>query len=249
MQLLKSHLVRNSEPEASFDVRSKGLEQNERVSSFSIMKKGAEADIYKTNGTVIKERIPKRYRIKELDGRLRKIRTRAEAKLLRRAAGIISVPQVLAQGVFSIEMEFIGGPRVKDILCKKNLREICAQISESAAKLHNAEIIHGDMTTSNMILRVGASSKAENERQRSDRIFFRGKVYFIDFGLGFFSKSPEDMAVDLHVLFEAFASTHSEIADEACALVLSGYEKAGGKREVLLRLKKLEMRGRYVKRK
>lgn len=209
-----------------------------------IIRKGAEADIYRTNNTVVKERAPKSYRIKELDLRLRKLRTRAEAKLLQRAAGIINAPKVLKQGEFSIEMEFINGPRVKDILSAKNFKKICRDIAQSIAALHKAEIIHGDLTTSNML-------------------FKGGKIYFIDFGLGFFSKMPEHMAVDLHTLFETFQSTHPEIADEATALVLSEYEerhrgnsgtrwnddkKAGGKDKVLERLERLKSRGRYIKR-
>ncbi len=194
-----------------------------------LMKKGAEADIYKFGETIKKERVPKRYRIKELDLRLRKIRTRAEAKLLERAASVIDVPHVLKKDDFSIEMEYISGPRIKDVLDSKNFRKICAQIARSIALLHKAEIIHGDLTTSNMLM--------SGE-----------KIYFIDFGLGFFSKKPEDMAVDLHTLFEAFASTHSEIADKAIAYVLSAYEKAGGKKETLFRLQKLKSRGRYIKR-
>lgn len=198
------------------------------VSSNKIQK-GAEADIYLTDSTIIKDRIPKSYRIKPLDDKLRKERTRAEAKLLERAANVILVPKVLKKNMFSIEMEYIDGPRVKDILGKNNFREICAKLSQSIAALHKAEIIHGDLTTSNLLLKDG-------------------KIYFIDFGLGFFSKKPEDMAVDLHTLFEALESTHSEIADEAIALILSEYEKSGGKKEAILRLEKLKSRGRYIRR-
>jgi len=195
----------------------------------NILRKGAEADIYRTNSTIIKDRVPKSYRIKELDEKLRKERTRAEAKLMARAANVISVPKLLEKGMFSIEMEYIDGPRVKDILDKNNFRGICDKLSHSVAALHQAEIIHGDLTTSNMLLKDG-------------------KIYFIDFGLGFFSKKPEAMAVDLHTLFEALQSTHSEIADEAVVRIISGYEKAGGKKEVIERLEKLESRGRYIKR-
>ncbi|MBU4246231.1 MAG: KEOPS complex kinase/ATPase Bud32 [Nanoarchaeota archaeon] len=194
-----------------------------------LLRKGAEADIYRTDSSVLKDRVPKSYRIKALDDKLRKERTRAEAKLLERAANIVSVPKVLNKNMFSIEMEFIDGPRVKDILGKNNFCEICAELSQSIVALHKAEIIHGDLTTSNLILKGG-------------------KIYFIDFGLGFFSKKPEDMAVDLHTLFEALNSTHSGIADEAIELVLSEYEKSGGKKEVILRLEKLKSRGRYIRR-
>lgn len=193
------------------------------------IKKGAEADIYLKDGAIIKDRIPKLYRITPLDDKLRKERTRAEAKLLERAANVVSVPKVLKIGKFSIEMEYIDCPRVKDILGKKNFRIICAELSQSIVALHKSEIIHGDLTTSNLLLKGG-------------------KIYFIDFGLGFFSKKPEAMAVDLHTLFEALESTHSEIAGEAIELILSEYEKSGGKKEVIERLEKLKSRGRYIRR-
>lgn len=194
-----------------------------------LIRKGAEADIYRKGSSVIKERVPKTYRTQTLDDKLRKERTRAEAKLLERAANVIPVPKVLNKTMFSIEMEYIDGPRVKDTLSKKNFREICTKLSQSITALHKAEIIHGDLTTSNLLLKDG-------------------KIYFIDFGLGFFSKMPEDMAVDLHTLFEALESTHSEIADEAIVRVISEYEKAGGKKEVIERLERLKSRGRYIKR-
>lgn len=194
-----------------------------------LIRKGAEADIYLKDNIIIKERIPKSYRIKPLDDKLRKERTRAEAKLMARAANVTHVPKVLKIDKFSIEMEYIDGPRVKDILDKKNFHRICAELSQSIAALHKAEIIHGDLTTSNLLLNAG-------------------KIYFIDFGLGFFSKKPEAMAVDLHTLFEALSSTHSEIAGEAIASVLSEYEKVGGKAEVFERIEKLKSRGRYIKR-
>lgn len=214
MHLIMNHLIHCCELEA--------------ISSH-LMKKGAEADIYRTGTSVIKERAPKTYRIKELDLRLRKLRTRAEVKLLERAAGIINVPRIIKKNEFSIEMEFIKGPRVKDIISEKNYKRLCMKMAREIASLHKSEIIHGDLTTSNMLL--------QGE-----------KIYFIDFGLGVFSKKPEDMAVDLHTLFEAFNSTHSKVAGKAISIIISEYEKAGGKKEVLARLERLKSRGRYIRR-
>ncbi len=194
-----------------------------------LLRKGAEADIYRTDSEILKLRIGKKYRLKQLDEKLRKERTRAEAKLLLRAASVINVPGVISQDDFSIRMELIKGKRLKDAINKKNYVALCKKIGSMAAGLHAANIVHGDLTTSNMLLRDS-------------------EIYFIDFGLGFFSQSVEDTATDLRLLEEAFYSTHPEIAEEAVARILEEYGKSGGRKEVLERLQKIRSRGRYAKR-
>jgi Kae1-associated kinase Bud32 len=146
---------------------------------------------------VEKRRIPKTYRIKEIDTMLISQRTREEAKLIAESRQYgVSVPLIydvdLALGV--ITMEYVAGKRVKDILNKLNepeRKQLCKQIGEGIARLHNHDIIHGDITTSNMIL-------------------YNNHVYFIDFGLGSKNTELEAKGVDLHVLMEAFESTHSK---------------------------------------
>lgn len=192
------------------------------------IKKGAEADIYRAGGAIIKERARKSYRIPQLDEKLRKERTRAEAKLLERAATVINVPEVISREDFSITMSYIEGKRLKDVISSDNYWLLCKKIGMMTALLHNANIIHGDLTTSNMVLSGS-------------------QVYFIDFGLGFFSHAIEDMAVDLRLLEEALTSTHPEIAADAMAVVLEEYEKSGGKKEVIERLQKIRTRPRYAK--
>lgn len=194
-----------------------------------LLRKGAEADIYLAGAEILKMRMEKKYRIKQLDEKLRKERTRAEAKLLLRAAPLINVPKVISQDAFSIRMELIRGKRLKDAITKKNYLSLCKKIGGQVARLHDARIIHGDLTTSNMLLRGS-------------------KIYFIDFGLGFFSQSAEDMATDLRLLEEAFYSTHPEIAENAVARILEEYGKSRGRKEVLERLQKIRSRGRYAKR-
>ncbi|KAJ3087307.1 TP53 regulating kinase, partial [Physocladia obscura] len=70
---------------------------------------------------------------------------------------------------------------------------ISRKIGEGLGKLHNADIIHGDLTTSNLMLRAESLS-----------------LVFIDFGLSFVSSLAEDKAVDLYVLERALASTHPQ---------------------------------------
>ena len=92
--------------------------------------------------------------------------------------------------------------------------------------MHQQGIIHGDLTTSNMIL---------SEKDK--------KVYFIDFGLAFHSIKTEDKAVDIHLLKEALQSKHFLIANEIWKEFVRVYGKQN--KEVLERLEKVEKRGRY----
>lgn len=192
-----------------------------------ILQQGAEAILYLDGNKVIKDRIKKNYRLKEIDEKLRKFRTKREAKILEKAD--INVPKVLKLDLDNkkIEMEFIKGKLLKDCLDDlKNRNEVCKQIGEEIAKLHNQDIIHGDITTSNLILKDD-------------------KVYFIDFGLGFFSNKFEDKAVDLHLLKQALESKHYKHFKESFENVLKGYKKSKDYKEVLDRLEKVEKRGRY----
>ena len=129
-----------------------------------------------------------------------------------------------------ITMEFLNGKKIKDILNDLNDDErnrICKKIGESIAKFHNNDIIHGDITTSNMIL-------------------LDDKIHFIDFGLG--EKNPEIEAkgVDLHVLMEAIESTHSQYS-KCFDYVLEGYKKELNEDAnlVIRKIEEIVKRGRY----
>ena len=190
-----------------------------------LIAQGAEAKLYVSGSKLIKERIKKSYRLEVLDNRIRKLRTRREAKLLSRAN--VNVPRLLKidEENSILEMEFIKGDLLKDGLdsleLKKSL-EVCKQIGEEVSKLHEQDIIHGDLTTSNMILKDN-------------------KVYFIDFGLGFISQKAEDKAVDIHLLKQALESKHYKKFEEYYSVILKNYKN----KEVIKRLEKVEARGRY----
>ncbi|GAF72609.1 unnamed protein product, partial [marine sediment metagenome] len=105
---------------------------------------------------IIKDRIKKSYRIPELDKKIRIRRTRSEAKLLLKASQIINcpIPQESKESN-KIQMPFIKGQKLSDYLDSFSLnkqKQILNQIGKDVAKLHNENIIHGDLTTSNMIL-------------------------------------------------------------------------------------------------
>ncbi len=195
-----------------------------------IIGKGAEAIILKQKNFVIKNRIPKSYRIKELDEKIRRTRTKKETKLLIKASEIINAPKPLfTPEPNKIKMPFISGKKLSEHLNKfplKKQKQICRQIGISVAKLHDNKIIHGDLTTSNIILK-------------------KDEIYFIDFGLGFISDKYEDKAVDLHLLRQALEAKHFKNWKELLKEVFKGYSKSKNSKIVFERLKAVEKRGRY----
>ena len=204
--------------------------------------KGAEAIISERRSTdinsttIIKERIIKNYRLPQIDAKLRKQRTKSEASLIREAARAgVNVPRIIEENEFSLELENISGKMVKDVIDESNAEEICKKIGMEVALLHKSGIIHGDLTTSNMIVK-------ENELTAKPSF----QLYLIDFGLGFRSQKPEDMATDLHVLSEALVSTHFFLAKDAWKILLKAYSQNYGESEkVVSSLNNIEKRGRY----
>ena len=99
------------------------------------------------------------------------------------------------------------------------------EIGVKLAKLHDSDIIHGDLTTSNMIL---------------DK-----EIVFIDFGLSFHSNKIEDKAVDIHLFKQALESKHFKVKEKALEEFLKGYKKSKDYAEIMKRLEQVELRGRY----
>jgi len=214
-----------------------------------IIGRGAEALLIRQDGKLIKRRVVKGYRHPDLDKRIRTRRTRSEAKLLEKAGKIINIPKVFSvdEKKAEIDMEFIEGKKLSDNLDEFPIAEqekICFQIGENAAILHQQDLIHGDLTTSNMILK--RSETKFPARRKSDDFRANEKIYFIDFGLGFHSSRAEDKAVDLHLLRQALESKHFKHWQQLFDAVLLGYKKLG-QEAVILQLKKVEARGRYKK--
>jgi TP53 regulating kinase and related kinases len=102
------------------------------------------------------------------------------------------------------------------------------------AKMHRIDVIHGDLTTSNMMLRYPKSSQAS-----------KPDLILIDFGLSFQSTLTEDKAVDLFVLERAFSSTHPD-SEPMFASVLAAYADTMGRdwSEIKNRLEEVRLRGR-----
>lgn len=96
--------------------------------------------------------------------------------------------------------------------------------------MHSIDVIHGDLTTSNMLLRTPAASTSQTTSEP--------RVVLIDFGLSYISTLPEDKAVDLYVLERALASTHPEPEDRRkedrfIERILKGYREAVGEKDWL----------------
>lgn len=194
---------------------------------------GAEAIISLDGNVVSKNRIPKSYRLKEIDDQIRKSRTKKEAKLLGKAKSAgVDVPHLIKQEDFELQIEYIDGDKLSQKLNDygtKKQQEVMQTLGKEVAKLHKQDIIHGDLTTSNTIL-------------------VEKKVFIIDFGLGFISKRLEDKAVDLHLIKQALEAKHFQDFKFLFENFLEGYEKSYPEsKKVLEQFKKVESRGRYKK--
>lgn len=240
---------------------------------------GAEAVITLNNKEIIKDRIKKSYRLPILDERLRKSRTRSEAKIIGKLFDIIPVPRIIKTDENAshfeekIVMEFIDGKKLSENLENLDYKKICKLIGENISKMHDKGIIHGDLTTSNMIYvenlgtncaidqdinsetvinniksarKVSKRSFSSNINQlnKSEIANFKGKVFFIDFGLAFHSNKIEDKAVDLHLLKQALEAKHFTINKECFEIILKNYRPEKYK-EIIDRIKVIESRGRY----
>jgi tRNA A-37 threonylcarbamoyl transferase component Bud32 len=122
--------------------------------NMAIIAQGAEAILTRKGNEVIKDRIKKSYRLPLIDNRIRKQRTKKESRLLNKASNLIPVPKVikLDENNNKIILEFIQGKKLSQYLDKlSNNKEICKTIGKQISILHDNGIIHGDLTTSNMI--------------------------------------------------------------------------------------------------
>src|SRR3990167_8570575 len=211
-----------------------------------LIQQGAEAKILldSSKNLIIKDRISKSYRHPNLDVQIRKRRTKSETKLLEKASKIIDCPTPThTANIYQIPMPFINGKKLSENLNNFTLekqKEICREIGESVAKLHKENIIHGDLTTSNMIL-VEAHQKAQQchplrshplgKAQQESSQMGKDKIFFIDFGLGYISRKIEDKAVDLHLLKHALEAKHFQNYEILTKEALKSYEKILGKIE------------------
>jgi len=208
-----------------------------------LLYRGAEADVFRGewcgHPAVYKMRKPLLYRLPELDKLIRSQRTVHEAQLIHQSklAGV-SAPHLyyLSPPEALLVMEFIEGRRLKTLLSDPGLSggrvaALGEEFGRSIAKLHAAGIMHGDLTTSNVIVDGDGLS-------------------LIDFGLAIHSQRLEDQAVDLRLIKETLTGAHNSVSKPFMQSLLSGYASVLGRGSADAATKKLaeiERRGRYAR--
>lgn len=218
---------------------------NSDITKEKLIYKGAEASLFYGHWfgreVIFKYRIPKEYRVEELDKKIRIERTLSEGKALIKVKRYgLNVPQVYeidAQNSTLI-MKFIEGEKLKNIL--ENLNEnqkdkYFKKIGRDIAILHKNGHIHGDITTSNIII--------TNEED----------IFLIDFGLHEYSDTVEDKSVDLHLFKRVLISSHGKNFKFCFNAFLNGYRseyEQVNKQEcnqIIKNINAIESRGRYIK--
>ncbi|KAL8730939.1 MAG: hypothetical protein Q9166_003729 [cf. Caloplaca sp. 2 TL-2023] len=249
----------------------------------SLLALGAEAHLYTTifltpsRKCILKYRPPKPYRHPILDTRLTRHRILSEARTLvkcRREG--VPVPGVLSLDADNgwMMMEFVEGGTVKERLQKlrerwkgrekegevweareREVQGLMRRIGEAVGSMHDVGVVHGDLTTSNLMLRssheatestttIGEVHPEGDRYLEEGEVSLEGEIILIDFGLAGQNIQDEDRAVDLYVLERAFGSTHPEI-EEVFQKALGAYgESYKGAKVVLKRLEEVRMRGR-----
>ncbi|WOK91572.1 EKC/KEOPS complex subunit bud32 [Canna indica] len=207
-----------------------------------LLKQGAEARVFESNfvgrKSIVKERFSKKYRHPLLDSKLTIKRLNAEARCMTKARRL-GVPTPVLYAVdpllHTLTFEYVDGPSVKEILLDfglngingEQLDDVATQIGSAVGKLHDGGLIHGDLTTSNMIVRSETN-----------------QLVLIDFGLSFTSTLPEDKAVDLYLLERALLSMHSSCGN-VMDKILASYRKSSKQwSSTLNKLAQVRLRGR-----
>lgn len=189
----------------------------------NILSQGAEAKIIICDeNTLEKIRDVKTYRHPLLDRKLRSFRVKREFKVLQKLyeKGVnVPKPYEINTKNMSFSFQYLQGNNLKDVLTPQLLEKAFLQI----INLHQNGVIHGDLTTLNMIV-------------------LHHEIYLIDFGLSKFSKDIEERAVDLDLFFSCIKNQHPNLLHYKDRL-LDIYEQELGE-DVLARLRKVENRGR-----
>ena len=192
-----------------------------------VIARGAEAIVYENGDEIVKYREEKKYRVPEIDLPLRKGRTKREFTALStcsRAGLKVPKPIKISSEGDKLHMEKIDGKQFDYVFSVDKMKDIGILL----ASINELGIVHGDLTTANIL------AKGE-------------EIYFIDFGLSYFSKKDEDRATDLFLFKNALKARHPNEFKKAYRLFIEGYEKMMGKefKGIETHLKDIERRGRY----
>ena len=164
-----------------------------------------------------------------------------------------------------IYMEYLGqdAMTLKDFIREMNndfthpvFNEIVQKLGENLAKMHMGDNVHGDLTTSNMMLRppkpLESLFSADVPKMSIEQVCKNiGDLYFIDFGLSSVSTKVEDKAVDIYVLKRAFISTHpgseeiwERILEQYKKIMVANQDKGSKGLQIIAKFKDVEQRGR-----
>jgi len=191
---------------------------------------GAEAYIYSTDflglDAIIKKRIIKKYRAKEIDENIRILRTRNEAKILSAVSNLgLKSSKLLLVDKYDIYMTKINGLMLNNLLSSgkkiNNLSGMFVLLGNYLAILHNNNIVHGDYTPANVM--IGKN----------------GNLFVIDFGLSQITNSIEEKSLDVLLMKRSIDKKNIGIFIESYRNICKE------NKEVLKRLKEIEKRGRY----
>jgi TP53 regulating kinase and related kinases len=202
--------------------------------------RGAEADLFLSTidpwKVVVKRRISKAYRNKSLDDHIRRERTISEISIIHEAkmAGV-NVPSIIEvePETNTFVMTRIDGTLARDSLDTMSLRDATRLFKKLGAMiglLHSAGIIHGDLTTSNIVVTQA------------------GDPFLVDFGMSRRSEDPEDRGVDLHLLQRSITTSHHKDVAPLVKALASGYAKAAGRKiheSSWAKSREISRRGRY----
>jgi N6-L-threonylcarbamoyladenine synthase/protein kinase Bud32 len=224
VELEESRVLPDFRPD-EVPVTWRSTERTARTEVDGDREQGAEAlvDLAADEDRAYKRRLSKAYRHPELDRRLRRRRTRTEARLTSEARRL-GVPTPVVFDVDPPEgrltFEFVGDVDLGEAITESRVEDVGRHL----ARCHEAGFVHGDPTPRNV-------------RVSTDR------TWLIDFGLGYYTDDVEDYAMDLHVFEGALAGT----AADPAALIEAfedAYLTVGGE-DVLRQLRSIERRGRY----
>ena len=185
---------------------------------------------------VYKVRKPLRYRLPVLDEEIRRQRTLHEAEMIHQAKGAgVAAPYLYDVDLptSTLVMEYVKGERLKDALGPEagGADGVFREFGRNVGLLHRAGIMHGDLTTANIV--------------RKD-----GGLVFLDFGLSMRTERVEDHAVDLRLIKETLLGAHPRGAAAALDALGSGYAGVLGparSKAVFRQLRSIERRGRYAR--
>ncbi len=204
-----------------------------------LIARGAESVILKVERWnqpfALKWRQSKPYLLVDIDVQLRKTRTTRECKMLSVARSLgVRTPAVYAMDMtdFTILMDYIEGTQLKLLvneLSEDKLGRFCIKFGQSIAMLHKGDVVHGDPTTSNVLI----DSKS--------------RLWLVDFGLSEMNATVEMKGVDLHLIHRALETTHWDLQELMLDATIKGYSQIMGSdsKEILSRMKEIRERGRY----